>query len=285
MIIDMHTHIFPPEVIADRARFAARDPWFGELYANPRARMATAEDLVASMVRNGITRAVTCGFGWRDAGLIALANDYVIDAVQRFPEQLIGFAVVQPTARGMPAEIVRCTQAGLRGVGELMPHGQGYRLNDVPLLAPLAEIAEALNLLVLTHASEPVGHLYPGKGDVSVVDLLAFLQAFPRLRVIAAHWGGGLPFYHLMPEVAAALANCWFDTAASPYLYTPDVFRTVIASAGVTRILWGSDFPLIRHPRMLAYAHAAGLQADELALVLGGNAEMLLGDAWRYPNS
>ena len=77
MIIDMHTHIFPPEMIADRAGFTARDPWFAEIYGDSKARMATAEDLVASLAANGIDRAVTFGFGWRDAGLIALANDYL----------------------------------------------------------------------------------------------------------------------------------------------------------------------------------------------------------------
>ncbi len=273
----MHTHIFPPEVIADRAGFAARDPWFAELYSNPRARMATAEDLVASLVANGIDRAVTFGFGWRDPGLIRLANDYVIDAVTRFPEHLIGFAVVQPT--DMPTtltELARCAQAGLRGLGELMPHGQGYRLRDTALLTPLAEAAEALNLIVLTHASEPVGHRYPGKGDVTVADLFAFAQAFPRLRIVAAHWGGGLPFYHLMPEVAAALTNCWFDTAASPYLYDPAVFRTVIASAGAEKLLWGSDFPLIRHARMLAYTQQGRLTPAEEVQIMGNNAATLL---------
>jgi predicted TIM-barrel fold metal-dependent hydrolase len=279
MIIDMHTHIFPPEVIADREGFAARDAWFAELYGDPTARMATAEDLVASLAANGIDRAVTFGFGWRDAGLIALANDYVSDAVRRYPDRLIGFAVVQPAGdpRAAVAEADRCARAGLRGLGELMPHGQGYRLSDTALLAPLAEVAEALDLIVLTHASEPVGHRYPGKGDVAVADLLAFVTAFPRLRVVAAHWGGGLPFYALMPEVATALANCWFDTAASPFLYSSQVFRTVAASAGAEKILWASDFPLIRHARMLRYIRHAGLDETALALALGGNAARLLG--------
>jgi predicted TIM-barrel fold metal-dependent hydrolase len=278
MRIDMHTHIFPPEVIAARERFAARDPWFAELYGDPTARMATAEDLIASLAAHDIDRAVTFGFGWRDAGLIRLANDYVIDAGRRYPDQLIGFAVVQPTdATGSVAEATRAHAAGLRGVGELMPHGQGYRLSDTAPLAPLAEVAEALDLIVLTHASEPVGHQYPGKGDVSAADLLAFAAAFPRLRVVAAHWGGGLPFYHLMPEVADLLANWWFDSAASPFLYTPAVFRAAAACVGIDKILWASDFPLIRHTRMLRYLESAGLTDTDATRVVGANAAALLG--------
>ena len=39
------------------------------------------------------------------------------------------------------------------------------------------------------------------------------------MTIIAAHWGGGLPFYALMPEVRDALQNVWFDTAAGHLLY------------------------------------------------------------------
>lgn len=278
MIIDMHTHIFPPEVIADRAGFLARDPWFAELYSSPRARMASVDDLIASMDVNGIDHAVTFGFGWRDPGLIRLANDAVIAAVASHPDRLTGFAVVQPSAGAAAvAELDRCVAAGLRGVGELMPHGQGYRLSDRALLTPLMELAAERDLIVLTHTSEPVGHIYPGKGDVTVPDLLAFLEAFPQVKVVAAHWGGGLPFYGLMPEVLALLANCWFDSAASPFLYRPEVFRTVAASVGIEKILWASDYPVILHPRMLAYTEAAVFDATERTAIMGTNAARLLG--------
>jgi predicted TIM-barrel fold metal-dependent hydrolase len=162
------------------------------------------------------------------------------------------------------------------GFGELMPHGQGYRLADTRLLAPLVEAAEALGLFALTHASEPVGHTYLGKGDVGAADLEAFIVAFPRLRVVAAHWGGGFPMYELMPEVHAAAANLWYDSAASAYLYRPEIFAITARCAGAEKILWGSDFPLLGQARMLAYARAGGLTDAELSLALGSNAARLL---------
>ncbi len=163
------------------------------------------------------------------------------------------------------------------GIGELMPHGQGYRLSDTTLLAPLVEAALALNLFILTHTSEPVGHRYRGKGDVTPADFQAFITAFPAVRVVAAHWGGGFPFYELMPEVHAAAANVWYDSAASLYLYRPEIFATVARVAGPQKLLWGSDYPLLSQHRMLAYARASGLDASDLALALGGNAMALLG--------
>lgn len=278
MIVDFHTHIFPPEVVARREVFCARDPWFAELYANPRARMATADDLLASMAAAGVDVSVTFPFGWSDAGLIEECNSYVLEAMRAQPGRLIGLAAIQPRAGARAvAELERCARAGMPGFGELMPHGQGYRLSDAALLAPLAEAAEALHLFALTHTSEPVGHAYLGKGDVSNGDLQAFITAFPRLRVVAAHWGGGFPFFELMPEVRAAAANVWYDSAASAYLYRPEVFAVAARAAGPEKILWASDFPLLSQARMLAYARAGGLAPEALALALGGNAAAFLG--------
>jgi hypothetical protein len=279
MIVDAHTHIFPPEVIARRTEYAARDPWFAALYGDPKALMADADMLLAAMAASGVDHAITCSFGWRDPGLIEECNSYVIEAVARAGGRLTGLAVIQPLAGALAAvaEIERCAAAGLRGVGELMPHGQGYRLSDLTVMGPIAEACLARNLALMTHASEPVGHAYPGKGDVTPADVLALAQAFPALRIIAAHWGGGLPFYELMPEVRAAAANIWYDSAASLFLYQPEIFATVAAIRGPENLLWASDYPLIAQPRMLDYARRSGLDPAALALALGGNAARLFG--------
>ncbi|MDP9375226.1 MAG: amidohydrolase family protein, partial [Chloroflexota bacterium] len=128
---------------------------------------------------------------------------------------------------------------------------------------------------LLLHASEPVGHAYPGKGTATPDRLLRFLAAYPDLRVVAAHWGGGLPFYELMPEVAAATRNLWYDSAASTYLYHFAVFPRVAALAGPERILWGTDFPLLRQAPFLRRTRESGLDGPALAAVLGGNARRL----------
>ena len=106
--------------------------------------------------------------------------------------------------------------------------------------------------------------------------IYSFISRFPDLRLVCAHWGGGLPFYALMPEVGSALDNVWFDTAASPFLYRPQIFRHVIDMVGADKILFGSDYPLIAQPRLISDIRSLQLTGEVEALILGGNAQRLL---------
>lgn len=275
MIVDFHTHVFPPEIIARREAYLERDAWFGRLYGGPKARLATAEDLLAAMDAAGVDVAVTFGFGWADPGLCGLGNDYTLEAVRAHPGRLVGLAVVNPVSWEAAAEIERCAAAGLRGIGELMPDGQGFSLADAKTLAPVMEAAQALGWPVLSHTSEPVGHTYAGKGSPSLAAAVELAGRFPEATLVLAHWGGGLPFYELMPELRAALAHVYYDTAASPYLYDDAIFPLLAGLVG-GKILFGSDYPLLDPARFLARVRAAGLSQQALAAVLGGNAARLL---------
>jgi predicted TIM-barrel fold metal-dependent hydrolase len=277
VIIDLHTHITAPEIIAQREVYCRRDAWFAALYGNPQARLATAEALLESLDEAGVDRAVAFGFAWADAGLCRAANDYTIEAVRRYGDRLVGFAVVNPRQpQEALREIGRCAAAGLRGVGELMPDGQGFLLDDLSLMTPLAERAAAYHLPLLVHSSEPVGHHYPGKGTVGPEAIYRFAHAFPDVTLVCAHWGGGLPFYELMPEVHVALSHVYYDTAASPFLYDARILAFV-AQLIPHKICFGSDFPLLPPIRYVREFRSVGLEPERLDAVLGGNAARLLG--------
>ncbi len=277
MRIDMHTHLFPPAIQRERAKYCGRDGWFKQLYENPRATMANAEELVAEMDAAGVDASVSFAFGWTDAGLIAETNNYIIDAMQRYPGRIYGMAVLLPTTGDAALyELERCATAGMVGLGELMPHGQGYRLSDIDLLAPIMEVARRYSLLVMSHCSEPVGHLYPGKGNVSLPDVVTFLSAFPDIRFIAAHWGGGLPFYTLMPEIQRITSNVWYDTAATVYLYDRRIFAAVANLVGAERILFASDYGLLGQKRVIEHIRQSGLDERSIQMILGENAQGLL---------
>lgn len=277
MIIDVHTHIFPPEVIANRDAYLAADPTFATLYASPRARLATAEDLLASMDAAAIDVSVALGFAWRDPATCRLHNDYLLESAVRGNGRIVPFCSL-PLAAGpdaIEAEARRCAEAGARGFGELRPGNLSFGIEG-PGGALLAGLASSFNAVLLFHASEPVGHSYPGKDGLPIDELYAFIQTHPDTKVIGAHWGGGLPFYALMPEVRLTLKDTHFDTAGTSLLYAPDIYETAVRLVGAESILFGSDFPLLSQARSRARIGDSGLDAADVAQVLGENARRLL---------
>ena len=277
MIIDFHTHVFPPQINKKRQQYIDSDPCFAVLYSPKEAKLATTDELIDSMDKEGIDISVIVNIGWTTHELCVETNDYILESVARYPKRLIGFGSIQPNSFDAAiAEIERCAKGGMRGIGEIRPDMQLFDLND-EIMLPLIETLRKHQLTLLTHASEPVGHNYPGKGAITPEMLYPFITAFPDLTIVCAHWGGGLPFYALMPEVKKAMKNVFFDTAASPYLYSPEIYQQVIQLVGADKILFGSDYPLLAQGRLLKEINSLDLAQETKNLILGGNARRLLG--------
>lgn len=271
-IVDSHVHVFSPYMFEHREELVSRDRWFGELYANSRARLASTGDLIDSMNHSAIDVSVLCGFPWSDTGLCAHHNDYMSESAVSHPDAIRWLATVLPTDPTAVEEAERSFIAGASGIGELNADGQGFDLAEPESLAPLVEICMHWNRPIMFHISEPVGHSYPGKGTATPDRLLIFLERFPDVQVIAAHWGGGLPFYELMPEISSITQNVVYDSAATTYLYRFPIFRSVIEHAGARRVLFASDFPVLGQERLTKRVMRLGLPADTLSLIMSENA-------------
>ncbi len=279
MIIDFHTHIFPPRIKKNRDRYIDIEPLFAVLYSNRKAKLATADELIDDMDRDGVDISVVLNISWSRHELCVETNDYILESIARYPKRLVGFCAVQPRSPG-PAlsEIERCVKGGIRGVGEIRPDMPQLDLRrNEEVMRPLIEVIKKHRLILLTHASEPVGHNYPGKGAVTPELLYSFITACPDLTMVCAHWGGGLPFYALMPEVKRVMGNVFFDTAASPFLYSPQVYSQVIQLVGADKVLFGSDYPLLAQNRLLREIKSLDLPEETKSLILSGNARKLLG--------
>ncbi len=277
MYIDFHTHIFPPHIRENPGKYVESDPSFATMYSSPKAKMISAEELVESMDREGIDVSVVTNIGWRTHELCVETNSYILEAIAKYPKRLVGFCTVQPLSlEAALSEIERCARAGARGIGEMRPDTQLLNTGDEEIMIPFISALVRNKLILLTHSSEPVGHQYPGKGMVTPGMLYPLITGFPDLVLVCAHWGGGLPFYGLMPEVKKAMANTYFDTAASPFLYSPRIYRQVSQIVGAEKILFGTDYPLMRQSRVIKDIRFAGLSPEEEELIFSGNARRLL---------
>jgi hypothetical protein len=273
VIVDFHTHIVPPKIKEKRELYLGRDPFFQMLYSG-KATLATAPDLIESMDQAGIDVSVVLNLSWASLELCRETNDYILESVARYPKRLVGFGMVPPRAGDRALkEIERLAEGGARGLGEMRPDVQGF---DPEGFRAAAEEAGKWGFILLFHTTEPVGHLYPGKGAVTPDQVYPFLTAFPGLTSVLAHWGAGLPFYSLMPEVGEALKNTYVDTAATRLLYRPAIYPLVGQMLGWDKVLLGSDFPLLSQARCLEEVQALRLGRVKKTAILGGNARRLL---------
>jgi len=277
MIIDFHTHIFPRFFRDDRNVFFHEEPAFELLYGPAGSRIAGLEEVLSDMDEEGVQRSVVFGFPWKNADHFHRHNDYIIESVQSYPDRLTGFCCFDLLSPQGAKEAERCLDAGLSGVGELAVYETGFSSRVVAALDDIMAICSQYDLPLLLHTNEPVGHEYPGKQSMTLRQLYSLVKRYPSNRIVLAHWGGGLFFYALMKkEVREVLNNVWFDTAASPYLYTPDIYRIAGEIIGYEKILFGSDYPLIRPGRYLKEMESAGLSLEHIKKIAGENAERLL---------
>lgn len=270
VIIDFHTHIFPPEVRDNREEYIRRDPTFAETYADPKAKIAAAEDLLASMEASGVDVSVALGFAWQGHDDIVRHNEYLFEAAARSDGALIPFATINMLDPRAEREIERCVADGVHGFGELRPENQGWNLGG-DAGQRLAEAARARNLILLLHVTEPGDRNYPGRRGCDLEIFEAFAEQNRDLRIVGAHLAGGA--YGLCSFVPPVYA----DTAAQPFLYPGDAAAPAMRAVPPGYLLFGSDFPLITQKRQIDEIARVFTDPAERAAVLGGNAARLLG--------
>lgn len=277
MIIDFHTHIFSPDICDDRGR-SGTDRQFQSIYGNDASSLAGHRDLMEAMKSSGIDRAVAMGFPWEREDLCAAQNEYYVSVMRHSGGAVIPFGSV-PVNDSVDVEawVRSIGEMGLNGVGEVAFYRDGMTQENVRYLKRLLAAVRACALPLCLHVNEPVGHHYPGKYDPHLWELFETIAAYPEVPIILSHWGGGLLFYELMPEVARALAHCYYDTAASPYLYSDDIYGIAVRIAGPARILFGSDYPLLAQRRYMDSVDRTIHDRESKADIMGMNAARLLG--------
>jgi predicted TIM-barrel fold metal-dependent hydrolase len=281
-IVDAHVHLYPPEVNRDPAGWAAAqgERHWAELCTRrrkdgrPVQAFPSVDQLLRDMDAAGVAQAVLLGWYWEHHESCVMQNKFYADCIRAHPDRLMALASLQPLAGDAAlAEAVRALEDGLVGFGELSPHSQQVPLGH-PVWREIMRLAGARKVPVNLHVTDPGSKPYPGRIDTPLSDFIGLAREFPWTRLILAHWGGGLAF----DTENVALPNVYFDTAASPLLYGPEVWATPLRD----RILFGSDYPLILFPRTEMAPGFGGLiaeakEAGASDAVLGGSARKLFG--------
>ena len=219
---------------------------------------AAEEGIVDAIRRSGVSKACINGILNPD---VAQGNDQVAAAVRRHPDDLIGFAALNPyQPRPMVDELRRCIEElGMRGLKvHQMVAAPGYTPFPIdPLDEQWTKVWAYLNeheLPVLWHGvvSEEV------------------IASFPRVPFMMAHGSSSPGTFRKM----AHYPNFHIETASTQN--TRWYLAEAIEALGPTRVLWGTDAPLDDFAHRWGFVLDSDLSEDEQRLVLGGNAARLL---------
>ena len=214
------------------------------------------------------------------SGTVRDWNDQVNRVMAKDPKLFpAGFCCADP--RDVMAgvrEIDRCRhELNLRGL-TLMPDFYNMDLADkrcYPLIAKAVELGMPVGLHVGVNftSSSPIRHGHPQHVDEIACH-------FPEAIVICNH--GGWPWAAEMVAVAWKHKNVYleFGAIAPKYLGAPDggwqPMRQFMNTQLQDRILFGSDWPMMNHVRLMSELDMLQLKDTVMEKYLRGNAEALL---------
>jgi predicted TIM-barrel fold metal-dependent hydrolase len=290
---DCHCHFFSNQFFATLAKQRGRGESVADLcrelqWDEPGTPDALAATWIAELDAHGVSRAALIASVPGDEASVATA-------VARYPDRVVGFFMLDPSADDAVERARRAFQElGLRGLC-LFP-----AMNHVPLtdnrVQQVVEVAAAHpGTAVFVHCGVlSVGVrrklALPSNFDLRLGDPLGVARlalAYPSLPFIVPHFGAGLLREALM--AAETCPNVYLDTSSSNswIRYTPGltldaVFKTALSVVGSHRLLFGTDSSFF--PRgwlrsvfatQRAALMAAGVSSADESLVLGGNFDRL----------
>ncbi|MDR2314532.1 MAG: amidohydrolase [Spirochaetaceae bacterium] len=278
MVVDFHSHIYP-EKIAAKAVVNTE-----AFYTIPARGRGTPEDLAAAGKKGGIHRFVVFSAAAVPAQ-VANINSYIASVCTGRENAgadkaggantggdaggpvFTGFGTLHPDMKDPGEEIERITGLGLRGV-KFHPDMQKFNIDDERMMK-IYEILEG-KLPVIFHTGDyRYTYSHPAR-------LVPVLDAFPRLDVIAAHFGGWSLFDLALEYFRDR--RCYFDLSSSiPYLGRRRA-EELIRIYGAERMLFGSDYPIWDPGECLKEFFELKLSSAEQERILSGTALEILGD-------
>lgn len=228
MLIDFHTHAFPPQIAG--AALQKLSEAAGGLLPNT---AGTVDSLKDHMSRAGVDIAVVLSIATNPAQQRKV-NDFAI-AVNRDPA-LFAFGSVHPEAPDAPAELERLKEAGIKGI-KFHPEYQHFYA-DEERMKPIYRKISQLGLLTLFHAGQDIG--FPPPFHAMPHHLKGALRWLDT-PVIAAHWGGMGCSEAVLETLCGE--NLYFDLSFGYGVIPKPLAQKIIDVHTPDRLLFGSDLP------------------------------------------
>lgn len=263
MIIDFHTHCFPPKIASRAIEQLMTRSGMTRPYHN-----GGVESLLEVQRSAGVDYSVVLNIATNPRQQKSV-NDFAISLLE--VDGIIPFGSVHPDSPDAIPELERIKASGIKGV-KFHPDYQGFFVDEERML-PLYEKIGELGLITVFHCGYDIG--FPETIHCPPERLSKALDSFGGAPVVAAHFGGMLAWRET--EEFLCGKNVYLDTAICCGTLNPQVAARIIKKHGADKILLGSDCPWSTPANEIGLVHCMGLSDEEEKAVLGENARKLLG--------
>lgn len=225
-IIDIHTHIYP-EKIARKATDSVRD--FYQIQGS--SMDGTINMLLSQGEKAGISQYVVLPVS-NSPERVRSINSFILEQSERY-DQFIGFGTVHAEMEKPEEEAQWIINMGLRGI-KMHPDSQRFPIDDLRLF-PVYDTIQGKIPVMLHMGDLRYNYSHP-------VRLRKILDTFPKLEVIAAHFGGYCMF-HTAKELLWD-TDCVFDISSAMMFMEHGEAEKYINTYGAERMAYGTDYPL-----------------------------------------
>lgn len=288
-------------------------PYFpdSELYGN-------IEKRIDDMNKNGITKQIlsapVCSqlLPPIESMAVSDANDELADTVNKHPDRFGAFALLPwSNPESAAKELERAmTKLGFQGAVLAGRASGKEEFLDAKHFYPILEAAENLNAPIYIHPAPPLAKIqelyYDGLGDrlsarlslygwgwhneagIQVLRMIlsGVFDRFPKLQVIAGHWGEMVPFFlsrldQSMPQTVTKLNRTVTETFKQNVYVTPSgIFdypqlKFCVEVLGADRIIHSVDCPFISNEGAKSFIDNAPISEDDKEKIAHLNAENL----------
>lgn len=271
--IDAVVNIWTPEALEHRPGWT--DEFFiGKVKGKHDSRGISLESMLQSMDASGIEYSFLVA---AKAGRVGLPGCYhmppkvVADAVAKYPDRFLGLVGLDPF-QGMDG--VRELEYAVRELGfvgaHLYPHWYDLPPNHAkyyPFYAKCIELDVPIQMQVgqsLIYAKE---HRTRSVGRPIYLDDIAC--DLPELKLIGSHVG--IPWHDEMIAMSWKHENVYICTDAHSPKYWPDAVWRYINSYGQNKVIFATDFPVLRFERTVEEVHDHGLKPEVMRKFMRDN--------------
>lgn len=260
MIIDIHTHVWPDK-ICRKAQGHLEGLFKVKMVGEPSLR--TLQDF---MRKNAVDISVINSVATKPEQ-VPIINDWLFS---KRSETIKIFCAMHPDYPKWKEELQRIKESG-DGI-KMQPEFQNFYVDDEAVY-PLYEEIDKLGLPLLFHCGKELSQTMLVRSSPQRISKI--IKQFPRLKLIAAHFGG----FELWDEVKIHLLgkDVYMDTAFFFSFLPKEEIRELILGHRPDRLLFGTDFPLIDQGKDIEFLKSLDIPAELKRCIFSANAKELLG--------